>query len=226
MKPLLTFVVILSLAASCDPTGDYIPPALGAEYFPLNTGSYIIYDVDSTSISQNVETKYNYQLKLEVKSPFVNGAGKTSYVIQRQKRANQDAPWTEAGTWSAWTDARSAVSVEGNQRFVRLQFPIKVGNVWNGNDLNSSGGEEDCNGNPCDRYEVSAIDPDVIVVQSDVEDVLVKFDVRREAYTKDIGLTYKEVTILEYCTAQNCFGNQFVDNGVKYIQTLAEHGGN
>jgi hypothetical protein len=226
LRALFIFVGILALTVSCDPTGDYIPPARGAEYFPLKTGAFTIYDVDSIAIASNVETAYTYQLKLEVKGSFTNGAGGTSYIIQRQKRDNAGAPWTEAGTWSAWTDARNAVSVEGNQSFVKLQFPINVANAWNGNELNSNGGEDDCGGNPCDRYEVSEVDPDVLIVQGDVEDVLVKFDVRREVYSKDIGLTYKEVTVLEYCTSQNCFGNQFVDKGVKYTQTLAEHGEN
>src|SRR5689334_15502114 len=98
------------MAWACEPSGDFDATALGQEYFPLKTGAYIVYDVDSTVVAQNVETRYLYQLRMEVKDSFTNGAGNISYVIKRQKRADENSAWTEAGTWSAWTDARSAVS--------------------------------------------------------------------------------------------------------------------
>jgi hypothetical protein len=219
------FILILVIAmASCEPAVDHIIVARGAEYFPLETGAYAIYSVDSTSIRQNIETHYQYQLRVEVKSAFTSGAGNTSFVISRQRRNSATDPWTTAGTWSAWTDVRNAVSVEDNQRFVKLQFPINTGIVWNGNQLNSLEGDDDCGGQTCDRYEITEVDPDVVVVQSDVEDTLVKYDVRKEVYRKDVGLIYKEMTVLEYCTQQNCLGNQFVDQGVKYMQTLIENG--
>lgn len=224
MRQALIIVVILAMAWACEPSGEFDTATLGQEYFPLKTGAYIIYDVDSTVVAQNVETRYLYQLRVEVKGSFTNGAGNTSYVIQRQKRADENSAWTEAGTWSAWTDARSAVSVEGNTSFVRLRFPIAVGSEWNGNELNSFGGDEDCGGSPCDRYSVAYTDPDVVVMQSNVADQLVKYDVRLEIYFKDIGLTYKELTVLEYCTSQDCFGKQFVDKGLKYKQTYTAHG--
>src|SRR5689334_16237610 len=126
---------------SCEPTGDFIPKTKGAEFFPLITGTCTVYDVDSVSIVSNVETRDQYQLRLEVKGEFDNAAGDKSFLIQRLKRSDPNSSWTSAGTWSAWTDSRSAVLVEGNQRFVRLRFPIKVGNEWNGNELNNKGGD-------------------------------------------------------------------------------------
>jgi hypothetical protein len=219
------FIIILAFAlASCEPSANDIPVPKGAEYFPLKTGAYAIYDVDSIHVYQNVESQYLFQLRIEVKDSFANGAGSTSFVIMRQRRGSPSEAWTPAGTGSAWTDDRSAVTVEDNQRFVKLQFPINVGNEWDGNQLNNEQGDDDCGGEACDRYEVTEVDPDVVVVQSDVEDTVVKYDVRKEVYGKDIGLIYKEMTVLEYCTSQNCLGNQFVDQGVKYRQTLIEHG--
>jgi hypothetical protein len=221
------FIILWLLAmafSSCEPTGDFIPDSIGAEFFPLQTGAWTEYDVDSVSIALNVQTHYQYQLRLEVKGQFDNATGTKSFLIQRLKRTDPSSSWTPVGTWSAWTDARSAVLVEGNQRFVRLRFPVQVGNEWNGNELNSKGGDDDCGGTACDRYEVTEVEPDVVVVQSDIKDVLVKYDVRKEVYGKDIGLVYKEATVLEYCTSETCFGKQFVDKGVKYKQTLVDHG--
>lgn len=155
---------------------------------------------------------------------FVNGEGNTTFTLQREKRATSADGWSPAGTWSAWVDARRAVLSEGNRSFVKLQFPIEEAIVWNGNAYNTLGGNDQCNGVDCDIYQVTEIDPEVVVTQSKDEDVLVKFDVRKEIYARNIGLRYKEMTVLEYCTAQNCFGKQFVDNGIKYKQSLLENG--
>jgi hypothetical protein len=116
------------------------------------------------------------------------------------------------------------VLVEGNVRFVKLQFPIDAGIEWNGNAMNNIGGDDFCNDLPCDVYEVSEVDPDVLVVLGNEPDLLVKYDVRTETYRKDVGLISKEMTVLEYCTTQDCFGKQFVNTGIRYTQTLIDNG--
>jgi hypothetical protein len=221
------FIILLALAMtspSCEPGGEFAPNTLGTEYFPLQTGTYYIYDVDSTVILANTETQYKYQLRLEVKEEYENAAGNTAFVIQRSKRNTMTDQWLAIDTWSAWTDARSAVVVEGNRSFVKLQFPIQAGSQWNGNEMNSNGGDEDCDGQACDVYDVAYVDPFVKVVQSSLSDRLVRYDWREEGYQKDVGLFLKYVEVLEYCTTQDCFGKQFVDKGVKYSQILTEHG--
>jgi hypothetical protein len=121
-------------------------------------------------------------------------------------------------------DARNAVLVEGNERFIQLQFPINEAIQWDGNAMNSIGGDDFCNEKPCDLYSIAAVEPDVVVIQSDEKDHLVKYDVRSETYRRDVGLVDKEMTVLEYCTNQPCFGKQFVDEGIRYRQTLIGHG--
>ena len=222
-----TVLLVLGLgiaAVSCEPAPEVVPIQRGAEYFPLAVGAYSIYDVDSTRIHQNVEANYKFQLRMSVTSSFPNDAGGTTYLLRREKRTDAMHNWKTTGTWSAWTDESKAVLIEGNTRFVQLQFPIDVGIEWNGNAMNNIGGDDFCNDLPCDVYEVSAVDPDVLVVQNDEPDLLVKYDVRRETYRKDVGLMSKEMTVLEYCTTQDCFGKQFVNEGTKFTQTLIEHG--
>jgi hypothetical protein len=220
---LIAFVVGI-LAVACEPSPDVQLTQRGGEYFPLEVGSFSIYDVDSTSIRFNVETSYSFQVRMVVSASYENSAGGTSYVLRREKRDDPSQAWKAAGTWSAWKDDRNAVLAEGNVRYIRLQFPINAGNEWNGNAMNSMGGDDFCDDALCDRYSVSEVDPDVVVVQSDETDVLVKYDVRSETYRKDVGLVDKQMTVLEYCTAQDCFGKQFVNNGLRYTQTLIEHG--
>jgi len=209
---------------SCEPSPEVVTTIRGSEYFPLQVGHYLLYDVDSTHISLNIESNFKFQLRMTVTGSFQNSGGNTTYVMQREKRADASGEWTPAGTWSAWVDARNAVLVEGNERFIRLQFPINTGNQWNGNAMNSVGGDDFCDDKPCDIYAISAVEPDILVIHGDDKDLLVKYDARTETYRKDIGLVDKEMTILEYCTSQDCFGKQFVNEGIRYRQTLIGNG--
>lgn len=220
----VTIVGLAAIMISCEPSPEVVPQWRGSEYFPLEVGAYSLYDVDSTAINLNVESSTTFQLRVTVAREFVNTAGIGTFVLQREKRNNEGDDWKPAGTWSAFADERRAVLVEGNARFIVLQFPIEESNQWNGNALNNLGGDDFCDDATCDVYSVSVVEPDVVVVQSDEPDVLVKYDVRKETYRKDVGLVEKETTVLEYCTGQDCFGKQFVDKGIRYKQTLVEYG--
>jgi len=222
-----TWIFVFALCAavvSCDPNPEAVSTLRGAEYFPLQAGSFWVYDVDSTHVYLNTETSFSFELKISVINSFTNGSGNLTYVMRREKRSHGASTWTAAGTWSAWVDARNAVLAEGNNKFIKLQFPIDLGIQWNGNALNNMGGDDFCDEKNCDAYLVTSVDPEIVVTQSNEPDQLVKYDLRTERYTKDVGLTRKEMTVLEYCTAQNCFGKQFVNEGVKYSQTLIDHG--
>jgi hypothetical protein len=218
----IVFIVVFLCISACDEVER--TPLLADEYFPLVTGSYIIYTVDSTRIIQNVETRYTYQLRVSTGAAYTNGEGNTSFVVQREKRADEAAPWTPAGTWTARKNARQAIVTEGTTSYVKLQFPLTIGGTWDGNALNTKGGTERCDDRDCDRYEITEVTPDVIVTQSNDPDEILRKDIRTETYRKDVGLVYKESTVLEYCDSGDCFGTQFVKNGLKYKQEMIESG--
>ncbi len=227
MRTAPVFVLMLLLCiVSCDPVEEVPSDSAGPAYFPLAVGRFLIYEVDSTRIIQNVESTHRFQLRVSIIDSFVNGEGNTTFVLQRHKRADATKPWTAAGTWSAWKSNRQAVLTEGTVSYVKLQFPLTEGIRWNGNSLNSKGGDDRCNGVNCDEYQVTALEPEVTVLQNNDTDILVKQDIRIEKYTKDMGLTYREMTVLEYCTSGACFGKQIVDSGIRYKQVLIESGEN
>jgi hypothetical protein len=222
LRALFMFFVITVCACTRDnePSLDIT----GSDYFPLERYSYIIYDVDSVSITQNTETFYKYQLMVSIEEePYVNAEGNTAYVLQRQTRADETKPWKPAGTWTAWKTGRQAVVTEGNTSYIKLQFPVSVGLGWNGNGLNNQGGADRCNGADCDRYEVTSIDPSIEVTQSNEADVLAK-DVRVEKYQQGIGLIYKESEVYQYCEGGDCFGKDFVIQGLRYKMEIKENG--
>ena len=211
----------------------------GLDYFPLKVGAYQIYSIDETHISQSIEQKSSYQLKLQVKDSSVNPEGGYSYIIQRQKRDNPGLPWESIDAWTSRVADRQAIVKEGNTSYVKIVFPTMNGLEWDGNSFNDLGGDQTCGENkdrPCDTYALENLGKEFVmpdgrafpetltVIQSENMDLIVKQDVRKEVYAKGIGMIYKESVVLEYCTTPLCLGAQKVDKGLRYKQTIKEYG--
>lgn len=215
------------LAVSCDPD-EFQAPDIGLNYFPLRTGHYQIYNVNETVYSEVAAPENRvYQLMVEVTDSFPN-SGETgyTYVLRRMKRADQNASWQDLDTWSVRRDDRELVVNEGNRPFVKLTFPLRRGNAWNGNKFNNL---------DADEYEIEALDESftaggttfeqtVVVNQENNEDLIVFQDRREEVYARDVGLIYKETTQLRYCTSDDCLGQQKIKSGIIYKQEIIAYG--
>lgn len=238
MRNCFLTVISLLLFVSCKTSQDSMPD-VGLDYFPLKVGSYQLYTVDETQISQSVEQKFIYELMVKVVDSSVNQENEYTYTIQRQKRDNATLPWINMDSWSARFAGRQAIMKEGNTSVVKVMFPAVNGLEWDGNSFNTLGGEQSCGENkniPCDIYRLENFAKEFVlpdgmsfaetltVIQNQNPDIIVKQDIRKEVYAKSIGLIYKESTVLEYCTSTACLGKQKVDKGYKYKQTLKEYG--
>lgn len=234
----LPFFLLALLFWQC--SGDPEPNGQSdAAYFPLTVGDFHIYDVAETQYSLiNGQEDFIYQLKMAVTDSFKNNAGGTTYVIQRYVRDNMSESFSYTDTWSARVEANQVVVAEGNISYVRLVFPISLNRSWNGNALNSLKGDESCGDNKnftCDLYHIESIGipyqfkeeiltETVEVVQNNNIDPIVKEDVRKEIYVRNIGLVYKESSILNYCTVGSCIGQQQIEDGYTLKQSLVEYG--
>ena len=225
MQKITSFLTLFFLLlVMCCKEQDELPVTItGPEYFPLTTGNFVTYSVDSVYILQNVEIPYRFQVRVSVGPSFTNDIGNATFILQRHKRVDETKPWKPAGTWTAWTNTRQLVVTEGSVSYIKLKFPLEKGIGWNGNELNTLGGNDLCNSKPCDRYEVSAIGPEVIVKQDSISDPLQR-DYRIEKYSKDIGLVYKESEVFRYCDTGSCFGTGFILTGLKYKMEMIDHG--
>ncbi|HNP17095.1 MAG TPA: hypothetical protein PKL31_01570 [Fulvivirga sp.] len=202
---------------------------LGYDFFPLAKGQYSIYQVSETSYLATGEVvNDNYQLLEEIHDSFLTAEDST-YVIYRFRRNTSDDEWTFINTWQARRTPLQAIVIEGNTPFIKISFPLKAGKVWNGNGLNT---------NEPDEYKMDSVyfsyineadqqfDNTVTVIQSDNQDFIVKQDKRFEIYAQNIGLVYARKLILVYCSENDCLGQQLIDTGLDYSQTLIEYGEN
>jgi hypothetical protein len=238
MRSFLFLILGQFLMVSCE-TSPEIAPNSGLDYFPLRVGDYQIYSIEEIRIQNSIEQTVKFELKHKLIDSAINLEGGYSYTIQRQTRSNSSLPWQLIDLWTTHLSGRQAIVKEGNVSYVKLTFPAIDGLEWNGNSYNTLGGEQSCGENKeqaCDVYKLSSFGKEfalpnglafaetLTVIQNENVDLIVKQDVRKEVYAKNIGLIHKESVILEYCTSSICLGEQKVDKGLRYKQTIKEYG--
>jgi hypothetical protein len=213
-------------AVSCESSDENPPIDTGKDYFPLQKGAFQIYDVTSIKYTLGVPETLRYELKTVVTDSFPNAEGGHNFIIYRSQRNEAASGFTYLDTWSARIDMREAVTHEENIPFLKIKLPVVSRNQWDGNLYNSAGE---------DLYTLEEVkvpystggqsyDDCIIINQNNNEDFVVALDQRKEVYAKNIGLIYKEVRQLQYCTVGSCLGKQQVESGIIYTQTLKSHG--
>lgn len=217
---------------------DVKPKGTGTEYYPLRVGTFWIYDVSETIITQlGGQTNTAYELKIQIVDS-TSSDGQVIYRMLRYSRSDSSQPWASIDTWSSHKDPFQAILQEGNISYVKLSFPLANEKTWNGNALNNEGGVDQCADGTfhCENYVVTDLarpfqapgvsyDDSVTIFENNEDDPIVRKDIRKSVYAKSIGLVYREGTVLEYCTIGICIGKQIVENGTIVKQTLKDYGG-
>ncbi len=227
MRVFLIFGVSGFLVLSgCNESEDPDFSAVGYNYFPLNTGSYIDYSVSETRyFPDGSVSNQSYQLRVQVADSFPNEGGSFTYVLYRYRRPGEADPWQFHSTWSSRRENVRGITVEGNIPFLSLSFPVRNGLRWDGNILNAS---------PPDTYQIDSLgdlytidgvltENSLTVVQEDLLDFVIGQEDRRyEIYMEGIGLVEKGIRQLEFCTATGC-GNE-IESGLVYLQKATGYG--
>ncbi len=133
----LSFLIITAalIFSACKKSTDDFALTPVTDYFPLQVGKYITYDLDST-IFINFGTKdtvIKYQVKHQVDAQITDNLGRPAYRIIRYIRKTAANPWTADNTFMAVADGGTLEFVENNMRFIKLKAPIREGFSWKGN---------------------------------------------------------------------------------------------
>ena len=227
-------ILLLVLGCASDDSFSPIVPTpsfTDVDYYPLTVGRYAEYEVETIDYSLRAGADTNrYQLRERVSDSLVGVGGEIIYSLERYTRNAAEAPWQLDSVWTARRNDQRVVVVENNVPFVKLVFPFEDGLQWDGNALNSR---------PTLTYRLAATDSTLqqeigpkrdsllsssrTVVQRQLE-TLVNDSVLTETYGLGIGLIFKKSRILQYCADEDCIGQQQVESGRLYRQTLINYG--
>jgi len=198
------------------------PPQFHFEYFGLQEGKYVIYDVVEINHDQALElhdTTY-YQLKTYWADTIMDNEGRVANEFYRYKRNSTSDPWVVSDVWTGIYDGIRGELVEENQRVVKLVFAPTLNKQWDANAYNMLG-ELDCYYR--DIHQDTTINGVLIdsslVVEQDNFVSLIDTVRKYEVYGKHIGLVYKYYKDNHYQ-----FASSEVVNGKEIYCTYLSHG--
>ena len=217
----LVWVILFSCQQTDVPVSDP-----GTDYAPLETGRFIIYDVTEQRYSLTAPPSIStYQLKETVGNSYTDVTGQPAFRLQRYRRANAQASWQTDSLWTARNSAQVAIRTENGADFVKLVFPLAERNEWNGNAFNQYQKDVYSLRQVHKPYSVGSqtfAETATVVQHSDSN--LVAQDKRVEVYAKQVGMVYREVVQLQFCSSGTCVGKGQIDFGVRRYIRISSYG--
>ncbi|HRK27500.1 MAG TPA: hypothetical protein PK239_09450 [Chitinophagales bacterium] len=207
------FAATLLLSGCTEETED-ITLEYGYAYFPIDSGHWIIYAVDSviysTFLSGGVDT-VSLQIKEVFTNPFTDNEGRPAITIERYARYADTIAWDKLipTVWYAAKNNQKAERKEGELRYLNMVFPALQGTKWMGNAyINTNQDATAVFANW--QYTYTEVDvpktmgtlsfsQTATIVQNDYEDLVNKI-YSREVYAKNVGMIEKERWLLQLGT--------------------------
>ncbi len=173
---------------------------VGYGYYPVKVGNFIIYKVDSivyNDFTGTIDT-FNYQIKEVIESDFIDNQGRNTQRLERYRRANDTSQWNIQDVWYSNRTSSTAEKVEENVRYIKLIFPVKSRQEWNGNKYNYLDPEtyKYSNIHKPNDIVLHHFDSTITVIQKE-ELNLILDDYKIEIYAKNVGMIYKKFRHLE-----------------------------
>ncbi|SDM57353.1 hypothetical protein [Siphonobacter aquaeclarae] len=222
MKKIYLLLLLGLSIWACRNTGT--EPETGYDYFPLEKGNYVIYDVTQIDyvINQNPDTS-RFQIKERVGDSFTALDGLMSYRIERYRRESEQQVWAFDSLWTARRAIDRAVRTENNVSFVKLIFPARNGQTWNPNILNTQDSLRSIILNEGEPVTIGTQTFDkTLTVQVQNKQTLTDSIIHKEVYAKTIGLIQSDITRVVTCIP-DCAVSK-ISYGIKYKQRIVSHG--
>ena len=135
---LLGLLITWGITQCSQPDTDAIPFSYDTHYFPLDSGSWRIYQVTQITIDTpvNLFDTLNYELKEVNSGYFTDAANDSMMKIERFIRLSTDESWSPVSVWSAGVIDHKAIQVEDNEKYVKINFPAELDKTWDGDAYN------------------------------------------------------------------------------------------
>jgi hypothetical protein len=234
-KYCIGFFIVL-LFCSCKKETESFSTASLSDYYPLQEGKYITYNLDSTIFIEFgvADTVLHYQVQDRVDKQITDNSGRTAFRIIRFIRQNAAQDWIPNNSFMVTPTDNSIEVVEDNLRFIKLKQPVRENYTWKGNSYITSepypsyqfgsdfisdwdytykdvGAPTEINSLHFDSTITVSERDDVIGDPAQVGDGYAEKTFSVEKYAKGIGLIYREFLHWEY---QGAYGT-YTGFGIK-----------
>lgn len=224
----LVILISIIIISACEKENDENVVFIGTEYFPLDTGNYIIYKI--TEITIDAPSHYydtaEYYIKEVFESKIIDNQNDEAVRIERYIRTESNQNWVINNVWSAKIVNNSAQKVEENLRYVKIRFPAKENLSWNGNLFNELPEKSYSITSIHTEFEINEFSFDsCLTITHTFSESLINKDFEAEIFAWNIGLVYKEITNLN---SQEVIFDVPIENrittGYIYIQEIIDYG--
>ncbi|MCX7696598.1 MAG: hypothetical protein N2Z72_02760 [Bacteroidales bacterium] len=190
------FVIFLfsTLFFSCSKQSDD-KVDVGYDFYPYRVGSWVIYEVDSIFYDDftGISDTFHFLLKEVFESEFIDEEGRRNLRLERYVKWNDSSDWVLRDVWYVHKNSMHVEKIEENIRFIRLIFPVRENESWDGNAMNSMNEQKYYYKNVDKFYAIDSVlsfDSTVVVVQNKIQNLLEEKD-QFEVYARGVGLIYK-----------------------------------
>ncbi|TGE04708.1 hypothetical protein [Hymenobacter fodinae] len=229
-RPLIQAGKALSLCillgtAGCKNETEAVPDQ-SQEYYPLEVGSYRIYDVVDSVFNANVPRVTRFQFKEEVASEqTADATGRLVYQVIRSRRATTADAWKVDSVLTVSTSQRNVIVMRNNVRTVELVFPVAEGKEWYNNAFNTYNELEPDSAANLNRAYLrvgqpftivsngkSYSYPSTITTLNNLSNAITGvnqfyYTVLRNVYAQGVGPVYRARRRYIYCQTGNCVPN-------------------
>ena len=219
---LFSTIVLLLISCQKEKPQDFTT-LQGENYYPLEVGKYIVYEVDTitwfeqsgTSCIFISDTSHSY-LKEEIVGTYIDNSGTENFILERFTRYQESDPWEIQDVWNIAKYQSKLERVEENFRFIKMTFPVVEGASWDGNAFIDTDTSLSFAGNLLSLYRFwdpkykytgvdesqqigdIALDSVATIVQSDTDvSNSIQYRYSVEKYARNIGLVFKEMRIID-----------------------------
>ena len=224
-RVILAFIFLIALfLTSCNKENTVFTDANDSKaYMPMRPGTRWEYQIDSfifsKAISGNKIDSNFYLIREIVADTFTNSGGELVYMIDKyEKPVGSTAPWQIRTVYSAFFSNNRCIRVEENNPFIKFHLPPVLGQRWDGNAMTDKNQTTEVGGESIEIFKdwesrIRKFDFDYndgvhifkhcFTVELADYETLIDFRSGSEIYSKNVGLVYRELYVLD----TQCNGN-------------------
>lgn len=212
---LLMVLGVFSFVACDDDVIDQTEVDFGYDYFPLEIGKFIEYEVDSIIYDPlqggiAVDSSRTY-VREEISDSFEDAVGNEIFTIERSERSDSTQAWYLTDVWSAFNTETESIRREENLEFIKMIFPVRDRRDWDAIPFDEEL-EIEVAGETIKMFknwesEMEDVDVSETINGISFENVatvtladdenIVEYRYGIEKYARGVGLVYRELIILD-----------------------------